>query len=71
MKVEDAKTLFTHVHEILTEEQVRDDKQDLLGKLSVLIGVKEYPLRVKCATLIWHTLHAAINKEQGIISTDD
>ncbi|HJL65775.1 MAG: SUF system NifU family Fe-S cluster assembly protein [Arenicellales bacterium] len=71
MKVEDAETLFTHVHEILTEEQVRDDKQDLLGKLSVLIGVKEYPLRVKCATLIWHTLHAAINKEQGIISTDD
>jgi nitrogen fixation NifU-like protein len=41
-----------------------------LGKLSVLEGVKEFPARVKCATLCWHTLHSALNDEHKTVSTE-
>lgn len=41
-----------------------------LGKLAVLAGVAEYPMRVKCATLPWHTLKAALNKESGKVTTE-
>lgn len=41
-----------------------------LGKLQVLVGVKDYPSRVKCATLAWHTLQAALQHEQRPVSTE-
>jgi nitrogen fixation NifU-like protein len=41
-----------------------------LGKLEVLAGVREFPARVKCATLAWHTLHAALEKHRGHVSTE-
>src|SRR5207248_717252 len=41
--------------------EARDDEPDM-GKLAVLAGVREYPMRVKCATLSWHTLNAALNQ---------
>ena len=41
-----------------------------LGKLAVFTGVKEYPMRVKCATLPWHTLAAALEHKQEIVSTE-
>ena len=41
-----------------------------LGKLTVLMGVKDYPVRVKCATLAWHTFEAALKRVQGNISTE-
>lgn len=41
-----------------------------LGKLNALSGVKEFPSRVKCATLAWHALHAALAKQKGGISTE-
>jgi nitrogen fixation protein NifU and related proteins len=41
-----------------------------LGKVSVLAGVREFPARVKCATLAWHTLHAAIKHQAKPISTE-
>lgn len=41
-----------------------------LGKLSVLTGVREYPARVKCATLAWHTIHAALIQQQELVSTE-
>ena len=41
-----------------------------LGKLTVLMGVKDYPVRVKCATLAWHTFEAALKQVQGDISTE-
>ena len=43
---------------------------DDLGKLVVFAGVKEFPARVKCASLAWHTMHSALNKEEKIISTE-
>jgi nitrogen fixation NifU-like protein len=42
-----------------------------LGKLEVLAGVQEFPARVKCATLAWHTLSAALRDQSGIVTTED
>ncbi len=58
--VAEAEALFRNVHEVLTEEGQRVEGKTLLGKLAALVSVREYPLRVKCATLAWHTLHAAL-----------
>jgi nitrogen fixation protein NifU and related proteins len=66
--VAEAHRLFTRFHTMLTS----DEEGDLLSldKLSVLAGVKAYPARVKCATLAWHTLEAALNKEVATVSTE-
>lgn len=55
--LEEAKILFEHFHAMLTQSAHPDS---LLGKLSVFEGVKEYPARIKCATLAWHTLNHVI-----------
>ena len=68
--IEEAEALFAQVHELLTDESHREVTFDLLGKLKVLTGVKEFPMRVKCATLAWHTMHAALNKETDMVSTE-
>lgn len=70
MKVAEAETLFRHVHELLTDEQQEGDPDELLGKLTVLTGVKEYPMRVKCATLAWHTMQAALRDEENTVCTE-
>ena len=44
--------------------------QEVIGKLGVLASVREYPARVKCATLAWHTLDAALKNEENSISTE-
>lgn len=63
-----AQCLFDLVHGLLTEE--RDSLNPDLGKLSVLGGVREYPMRVKCATLAWHTLLAAISDANSMVTTE-
>ncbi len=57
MKVEEVEALFEDVHEMLTD--AAPEGRDF-GKLEVFSGVKEFPARVKCATLAWHTLHNAL-----------
>lgn len=64
--VQDAQKLFQGVHHLLTEA---DDGQDL-GKLAVLSGVREYPMRIKCATLAWHIMQAALRNEQDTVTTE-
>jgi nitrogen fixation NifU-like protein len=51
------KNLFVHFHHLLTKDQTNEID---LGKLSALSGVAKFPMRVKCATLAWHTLNAAL-----------
>jgi nitrogen fixation NifU-like protein len=63
----EAEKTFEKFHELLTEE--KPPAADL-GKLAVFSGVREYPMRVKCATLAWHTLHAALLGEHKPISTE-
>jgi nitrogen fixation protein NifU and related proteins len=60
----DARTLFERFHRMVTappDQQVED-----LGKLSVLAGVRQFPVRVKCASLAWHTFSAALDREQRV-----
>jgi nitrogen fixation NifU-like protein len=57
---EQADALLDRFHDLLTKEQAAKPAPEL-GKLAVFSGVREYPARVKCATLAWHTLKAALN----------
>src|SRR5690554_282593 len=66
MPVEEVESLFQDMHTMLTEAHPDRD----LGKLEVLSGVREFPARVKCATLAWHTLHNAIHQAQEIAKTE-
>lgn len=57
-KVEDAEALYDSFHHLMTDAAPPAGHD--LGKLEVFAGVREFPVRVKCATLPWHTLHAAL-----------
>jgi nitrogen fixation NifU-like protein len=64
--VADAERLFENVHALLTG----DGQPPALGKLQVLAGVRDYPARVKCATLAWHTVHAALHDQHDTVTTE-
>ena len=65
----EAKALFDAMHTYLTDKESSEDPESL-GKLAVLGGVKDYPMRVKCATLAWHTLQAALEHKDEPVSTE-
>ena len=65
----EAETLFRQFHQITTGKS-EEIQLEAIGKLAVLAGVREYPARVKCATLAWHTLDAALKNEAKSISTE-
>jgi nitrogen fixation NifU-like protein len=65
----EADTLFHQFHAITTGKS-EEIKLEAIGKLAVLAGVREYPARVKCATLAWHTLDAALKNQSTSISTE-
>ncbi len=65
----EADALFNSFHHALTEDEGHPEDVPL-GKLEVLKGVKDYPVRVKCATLAWHTFDAALKKLNGEESTE-
>ena len=64
-----AEKIFEQFHELVTGQLGLKDEPSL-GKLTVFSGVSEFPIRVKCATLAWHTLHAAIEGKQKSVSTE-
>ena len=67
--VVEARAIFDRFHEMVTSSP--DLPAADLGKLSVLAGVREYPTRIKCASLAWHTLKAAVSDDKaGPISTE-
>ncbi|MBV8742365.1 MAG: SUF system NifU family Fe-S cluster assembly protein [Sinobacteraceae bacterium] len=63
----DIRALFERVYKLLTKHDAAADPS--LGKLAALSGVREYPARVKCASLCWHTLNAALDRG-GTVSTE-
>ena len=67
---EQALALFGRVHAMLTEGPNGEAGQAELGKLAVLSGVWEFPMRVKCATLAWHTLRSALEADGARVSTE-
>ena len=60
--------LFDKVHSLLTQQDAVPGAE--LGKLAALSGVREFPARVKCASLCWHTLNAALDKGAATVSTE-
>jgi nitrogen fixation NifU-like protein len=63
--------LFEAFHELLTgDPSVRADADPAMGKLAVFTGVREFPVRVKCATLAWHTLKAALGGAAAAVKTE-
>lgn len=67
--IKEAESLFDDFHNLLTTEDTKIDI-DRLGKLAALAGVKEYPTRIKCATLCWHTLHGLLEGAKTPVSTE-
>jgi nitrogen fixation protein NifU and related proteins len=63
------QALFDEVHRLLTQHDAPVDSAKL-GKLAALSGVREFPARVKCASLCWHTLHAALTRSLEPVSTE-
>jgi nitrogen fixation protein NifU and related proteins len=68
-KIDEAKNLFKQFHDLVTGQEGAPGTD--LGKLRVFAGVREYPARVKCASLAWHTLQAALSHETNTVTTDD
>lgn len=67
--VAEAEDLFERFHRLLTEEPSAEGNGDL-GKLEALAGVRQFPIRVKCATLPWHTFRAALKDKEGVVKTE-
>jgi nitrogen fixation NifU-like protein len=67
--VEEAEAIFRSFQEMVTGEMDEGAEHDL-GDLEVLAGVKAYPVRIKCATLPWHTFHAALMSQAEPVTTE-
>lgn len=63
---EEADALFSEFQKMVTGELDAETEENNLGKLKIFAGVLEFPARVKCASLSWHTLHAALNEEETV-----
>ena len=60
---DDAERVFHLFRQLVTGERGEEFDTEELGDLEILSGVSQYPVRIKCATLSWHTLHAALNNQ--------
>jgi len=67
--IAEAEELFSRFHKLVTEGPDAVRLSDL-GKLAVLSGVCEFPTRVKCASLVWHTMKTALEGEREVVSTE-
>ena len=67
----EAEALFERFHDLITGEHHAPPDGPALGKLEVFSGVREFPVRIKCATLPWHTMRAALSQSGRTISTED
>lgn len=70
--LEEVEALFERFHSMVTTTPEGDEANEDLGKLEALSGVRQLPVRVKCATLAWHTMQAALKKanEKPVVSTE-
>jgi nitrogen fixation NifU-like protein len=62
---QEAETLFNEFHRMATGDLDEENEPNHLGKLKIFAGVRDFPARVKCATLSWHTMHAALEGEES------
>jgi nitrogen fixation NifU-like protein len=68
--VAEAELLFQEFHAMVTGDENTVVSRKVLGKLAAFAGVREFPARVKCANLAWHTLRAALGAETESVSTE-
>ncbi len=68
--VTEARALFEHFHEMVTSAPDTEINEAAVGKLRVLGGVRDFPIRIKCATLAWHTFTAALEGHSAPVSTE-
>jgi len=66
---QDTEVLFDEFHRMVTGQMDEESEPNHLGRLKIFAGVREFPVRVKCATLSWHTMRSALNN-QGKVSTE-
>jgi len=66
----DAETLFGTFHGLVTSDPDSEVDAKTLGKLAIFAGVREFPLRIKCATLAWHTMRAAFTASDQTVTTE-
>jgi nitrogen fixation protein NifU and related proteins len=66
---QEAESLFDEFHRMVTGQLDEETTPNHLGRLTIFSGVRDFPARVKCASLSWHTMHAALNTE-GAVSTE-
>ena len=66
---QEVEQLFDEYHRMVTGQLDEEGEPNHLGKLTIFAGVREFPVRVKCATLSWHTMHAAMNNQE-VVSTE-
>jgi nitrogen fixation NifU-like protein len=66
----EADDMFREFQQMLIDPAPPVDAEERLGKLAIFAGVREFPVRVKCATLPWHTLHAALTNERAKVTTE-
>ena len=67
-RIQEAEDLFERFHHVVTGQGNAETAE--LGKLAAFAGVSEFPVRVKCATLAWHALRAALKGEEHAVSTE-
>jgi nitrogen fixation NifU-like protein len=70
MKRSEIEQLFRRFHQVVTGQGREGDDRAELGKLAVFAGISAFPVRVKCATLSWHALKAALDQEAEQVSTE-
>ena len=71
-RIEQARALFHSMRILLTGDvTAQPPDRNTLGKLRILAGVRDYPMRVKCATLAWHIVNAALNHESATVCTEN
>jgi len=68
--VAEAEQLFRAFHAMVMSDPTRTPETGALGKLAAFAGVRQFPARVKCANLAWHTLHAALSRSAEPVSTE-
>ena len=66
----EAQTLFDTFHHLITGDEKTQPDEEALGKMAAFSGVHEFPTRVKCAVLAWHTLRSALDAKTGTVSTE-
>ncbi|MCF6283883.1 MAG: SUF system NifU family Fe-S cluster assembly protein [Candidatus Hydrogenedentes bacterium] len=67
----EAEALFEQFHAMITADPDAPVDEEALGKLRVFAGVREFPVRIKCATLAWHALHSALTSDNNAVSTEE